>query len=148
PELERLRPLVARRGRREPMAWILGHREFHTLDLEVGPGVLVPRPDTETLVDAALAWIPEGPEPIHVADVGCGSGAVGLAVAAVRPAVRVYAIDLAPEPLEITRRNVRRLGLEKRVAVLQGDLLDPVPPDRPIEWVLSNPPYIASRDID
>jgi release factor glutamine methyltransferase len=148
-ELERLRPLVRRRGQREPVAWIVGHKGFHALDLQVGPGVLVPRPDTETLVEAATAWIrADGDDPVFVADVGCGSGAVGLALAHALPAVRVYAIDRMPAPVATTRTNVAALGLGDRVAVLAGDLLEPVPPHRPLDWVVSNPPYVPTADID
>lgn len=148
-ELERLRPLVRRRGQREPVAWIVGHKGFHALDLQVGPGVLVPRPDTETLVEAAAAWIRDvGDDPSFVADVGCGSGAVGLALAAALPQVRVYAIDRMDAPLATTKANVAALGLADRVAVLKGDLLAPVPAHRPIDWVVSNPPYIPSAHID
>lgn len=147
-ELGRLRPMVARRGKREPLAWILGTVGFHALELAVTPGVLVPRPDTETLVEAALAWIPENDdEPVYVADVGCGTGAVGLAIAAARPQVRVFSIDIGEAPLACTRENVKRLGLEQRVAVLRGPLLGPVPPQRPIDWVVSNPPYIPTADL-
>lgn len=147
-ERERLRELVARRGKREPLAWILGTQAFHTIELVVRPGVLVPRPDTETLVNAALEWIPADLDPVYVADVGCGSGAVGLAIAANHPGVRLYATDIAPIPLETTRENVALLGLAQRVAVLEGSLLDPIPNNRPVEWVVSNPPYIASLEID
>lgn len=147
-ELDALRPLLARRGQREPMAWILGHAGFHAIDLEVHPGVLCPRPDTETLVDAALEWIPAEADPVYVADVGSGTGAVGLAVAVARPGVRLYAVDLDERALANTRANVARLGLQQRVAVLAGDLLDPIPRNRPLDWVLSNPPYIPTRQLD
>lgn len=147
-ELDALRPLVARRGQREPLAWILGHAGFHAIDLIVRPGVLCPRPDTETLVDAALSWIPDAAEPIFVADVGAGSGAVGLAIAHARSNLRLYAIDLDEAALETTRANVDQLGLGQRVAVLRGDLLNPIPMHRPVHWVVSNPPYIPSREID
>ncbi len=148
-ELDALRPLVRRRGAREPLAWITGHRGFHDIDLAVHRGVLVPRPDTEALVEAALERIDaEGSDPVFVADVGCGTGAVGLALAAARPAVRLYAIDLDEAALANTRENVERLGLAARVAVLRGSLLEPVPAARPIDWVVSNPPYIPSGDVD
>lgn len=147
-DLGKLRPMVARRGKREPLAWILGTWGFHALDLETHPGVLVPRPDTETLVEVALARIPEDADPVYVVDVGCGTGAVGLAVAHARPGVRVYAVDLSPAAIANTKANVKALGLESRVAVLQGKNLDPIPAVRPIDWVLSNPPYIPSRTID
>jgi release factor glutamine methyltransferase len=148
-ELETLRVAVARRGGREPMSWILGKRGFHAIDLLIEPGVLDPRPDTETLVDAVLDQIPtEDPGPVYVADVGCGSGAVGLALAVARPAVRLYAVDLDPTAIRVTRRNVAALGLDARVGVLQGDLLEPIPRERPIHWVVSNPPYIPTGEID
>lgn len=147
-ELATLRPLVRRRGDREPLAYVLGHRGFHSLDLVVQPGVLVPRPDTEALVDAALQWIGPPDGPVYVADVGCGSGAVGLSLAAAQAEVRVYATDLSPAALACTKTNVTRLGLGDRVAVLNGSLLDPIPHGRPLDWVVSNPPYIRSAEIE
>lgn len=147
-ELEAIRPLVARRGRREPMGWILGAVGFHALDLEVRAGVLVPRPDTETLVEAALEWMSPTQDPLYVADIGCGSGAVGLAIAHALPGVRLYATDLADEAIATTRANIEACGLKERVAVLKGDLLSPIPPLRAIDWVVSNPPYIPSGDLD
>lgn len=147
-ELAALRALVKRRGQREPLAYILGQRAFHRIELEVRKGVLVPRADTETLVEAALEWIGAPEAPVFVADVGSGSGAVGLALAASCPHVRVYATDVAPVPLEVTKANAVKLGLTDRVAVLRGSLLDPIPAARPIDWVVSNPPYIRTALID
>jgi len=147
-ELTRIRGLVRRRGTREPLAWILGNKPFHAIDLRVGPGVLVPRPDTETLVEAALARIDDSPDSVvFVADVGTGSGAVGLAIAAARPQVRVYATDVSKAALAVARANVTQLGLDERVAVLSGSLLEPIPSHRPIDWVVANPPYIPSAEI-
>ena len=148
-ELERVRPLVARRGRREPLQWILGETGFYAHDFRVRPGVLCPRPDTETLVDAALALIPEGDgDPFYVADLGSGTGCVGLSLAAARPRVRLYAVDLSDEALACTRENTEKLGLKDRVAVLRGDLLAAVPPGRPVDLVVSNPPYVLPEEID
>jgi len=278
-ELERLRPLVRRRGNREPLAWILGEKEFFGHTFVVTPGVLVPRPDTETIVEAALEWLSEGassgdrgggappvtppptakaslpwsaevaaealpkddadaapseiaqttesggvepvrkspvpPEaprdaenrvpgpgpvppkgappdhpgrtasqgapagsgvlsrlpsegvphrlvggggalppqadtepPIYVADIGSGSGCIGLTLALERPAVRVFAVDRSEEALAATRANVAKHGLEKRVAVLRGDLLAGIPASRTVDWIVSNPPYIPTRDLD
>jgi release factor glutamine methyltransferase len=147
-ELATLRPLVRRRAAREPLAWVLGSKGFHAHDFAVGPGTLVPRPDTETLVELALAWIPEDEDPVYVADVGSGTGCIGLSVAAARPGVRLFALDLSDVALATTRKNVEALGLGARVAVLRSDLLAGVPTGRPIDWVLSNPPYIPSGDID
>ena len=147
-ELDILRPLVARRGKREPLAWILGSTGFHEIELEVHSGVFVPRPDTETLVEAALGWIQEGEEPIFVADVCCGTGAVGLAIAHARPSVRLWSIDTSKQALENTRANVQSLNLKDRVAVVQSNLLERIPANRPLHWVVSNPPYIPSDDIN
>ncbi len=146
-ELAALREPVARRGAREPMAYILGEREFWSLSFATASGVLVPRPDTETLVEAALELIP-GDQRTFVADVGTGTGAVACAVASERPDARVYATDVAHEALTCARQNVAALELQDRVAVLGGPLLDPIPADRPIDVVLSNPPYIASDVLD
>ncbi len=146
PELDAVRERVRRRARREPTHLILGERGFYTIDLKVIPGVLLPRPDTERLVEAALSALPRG-EAAFVADVGCGSGAVGLTLAHERPELRVYCTDVAPEPLACTKDNAARLGLGERVAVLRGDLLSPIPESRPIDLVVSNPPYIRHGDI-
>jgi release factor glutamine methyltransferase len=145
-ELDRIRELVRRRARREPLAYVLGHREFWSMDLVVRPGVLVPRPDTETLVEAALELVPEG-ERCFVADVGTGSGAVALAIAKERPEARVFATDIADEALRVAKENATRLGLQERVAFLKGPLLDPIPSDRAIDVVVSNPPYVPSAEI-
>ena len=147
-ELTALRALVRRRGNREPLAWLVGSKGFHAIDLVVAPDVLVPRADTETLVEAALEWIDSEADPVYVADVGSGTGAVGLAIASAHPGVRVYAIDRSKAALACTRENVRLLDLGSRVGILEGDLLAPVPAHRPIDWVVSNPPYIPSPDFD
>lgn len=145
-ELDALRPLVVRRGKREPMHYILGSRGFHDIELMVGPGVLIPRPDTETLVEAALEWIPAD-DACFVADIGSGSGAIGLSIAKARPNVKIYAVDRSPTALAYTRKNRDALGLADRVAILEGDLLAPIPEKRVIDWVVSNPPYIPAADI-
>jgi release factor glutamine methyltransferase len=147
-ELDRLRPLVRRRGAREPLSWVVGERGFHRIDLFVEPGVLDPRPDTETIVDAFLSLVPETEAgPVYVADIGTGTGAIGLAIAHARPAARVYATDVSPDALRVARRNVERLGLGDRVAVLEGDLLSAIPARRPIHWIVSNLPYIPREDL-
>ncbi|MFM2244553.1 MAG: hypothetical protein RL071_627 [Pseudomonadota bacterium] len=145
-ELGAVREGVRRRARREPTHLIIGERGFFTVDLKVVPGVLLPRSDTERLVEAALQWLPKD-APAFVADIGCGSGAIGLTLAHERPQLRVYCVDLAAEALACTKDNVARLGLAERVAVLRGDLLTPIPAERPIDVVVSNPPYIPTADI-
>ncbi|HCH63882.1 MAG: protein-(glutamine-N5) methyltransferase, release factor-specific [Deltaproteobacteria bacterium] len=147
-ELEQIRAIVKRRGAREPWAYIEGSAGFHAFDFVVRAGVLCPRPDTETLVDAALALIPESADPVYVADVGSGTGCVGLSIAGSRSGVRLYATDVSDIALDVTRENVAALDLSQRVAVLSGPLLEPIPPSRPIDIVVSNPPYIPSAHID
>lgn len=146
-ELEALRPLVRRRAAREPLAWVLGVKEFFGRDFTVRPGVLVPRPDTETLIEAFLAEGSASDEPVYVVDVGSGSGCIGLTIALERPDVRLFAVDLSEDALACTRANVERHGLKDRVAVLRGDALAPVPATRPIDWVVSNPPYIPTAEL-
>lgn len=146
-ELDALRPLVRRRANREPLYWILGTKGFHDIELLCHEGVLVPRADTEALVEAVLARLPPEWEGF-VADVGAGTGAVGLALASARPGIRVYETDLSDAALENTRANVAALDLGQRVAVLLGSLLEPVPRHRPIDIVVSNPPYIETAELD
>ncbi len=147
-EVDRIRGLLRRRSNREPLAWLLGDVGFFEFDhLEVHTDVLVPRPDTERLVEAALEWIPEGEE-CFVADVGCGTGAIGLAVVHARPEAKLFAVDLSVAALVNSKANGDALRLSSRVAVLQGSLLDPIPAARPLDWVLSNPPYIRTADLE
>jgi release factor glutamine methyltransferase len=146
-ELGPIREHVRQRATREPLAWVLGTKGFHDIELAVHRGVLVPRPDTETLVEAALALIPED-EALFIADICCGSGAVGLAIASARPLVKVFATDIDPIALRCTKENVKRLGLTGRVAVLRGSLLEPIPTERQIDILVANPPYVASAEID
>jgi len=149
-ELARIRPVVKRRASREPWAYIEGSAGFHDFEFVVRAGVLCPRPDTETLVNAALDLIvdDDDADPVFVADIGSGTGCVGLSIAASRPCVRLYATDISETALSVTRENVTALGLDQRVAVLEGPLLNPIPAHRPIDIVVSNPPYIPTADID
>jgi release factor glutamine methyltransferase len=130
--------LAARRRSREPVAYILGTKGFRTIELAVDPRVLIPRPETEFVVEAALG-LPEG---ARVADVGTGSGAIALALKAERPDLRVVATDSSAAALDVARTNAARLGLE--VELLHGDLLEPVGGE--LDAVLSNPPYVAAGD--
>lgn len=148
-ELSDYRGLVERRLADEPVAYILGRKEFWSLDLEVGPAVLVPRPDTETLVEQALdllPLLPAGARPRLVADVGTGSGAVALALKKERPADQVFAADLSSAALAVARGNALRLALD--VTFAQGDLVEPLTGLGPFHLLTSNPPYIPTRDLD
>jgi release factor glutamine methyltransferase len=144
--------LLARRLAREPVAYILGHRAFRTIDLEVTPDVLIPRPDTETLVEVALEELRALPlagpdpedEPLAV-DIGTGSGCIALALAAEDPFVRVVATDVDPAALAVARGNAARLGLARRVEFVLSDLFADVG-ERPFDLVVSNPPYIPADE--
>jgi release factor glutamine methyltransferase len=129
--------MVRRRLRREPVAYILGRKGFRRLELAVDPRVLVPRPETELLVELALEL-----RPARVLDVGTGSGAIALAVADELPEAEVAATDTSPGALEVARANAQRLGLHERVRFLEGTL----PDEGPFDLVLANLPYVAERD--
>ncbi|MSP22787.1 MAG: peptide chain release factor N(5)-glutamine methyltransferase [Dehalococcoidia bacterium] len=147
--LARFEALLDRRLAHEPLAYILGRREFYGLTFEVGPGCLVPRPETETLVEAALAAIREHPHAhrlVRVADVGTGSGAVALAVAKHALQAEVFATDASTEALEWAGRNRAHLGLTDRVVLLTGDLLEPI--GEPLDVVLANLPYIPTEEVE
>ncbi len=143
-ELAAYRDAVRRRAAREPVAYITGRREFWSLDLEVGAGVLVPRPETEILVAACLERLGDA---AAFVDVGVGSGAAALALLSERPGWRGVGVDRSPAALETAARNAGRLGLGARLQLCQGDLLGPVAGQR-FDLVLSNPPYIPSADIE
>jgi release factor glutamine methyltransferase len=134
--------LIERRASGEPVAYILGRRDFWTLGLTVSPAVLVPRPETELLVERALALHPDAEA--NVADLGTGSGAIALALASARPRWRIVATDVSAAALAIARANATTLGLE-RVEMVQGDWLACLP-GRRFDLLLSNPPYVAADD--
>lgn len=143
-ELAALREPVARRGRGEPLAYITGVKEFWSLEFHVGPGVLIPRPDTETLVEQVLAELGDAE---FLADIGAGTGCIGIALASESPALRVFSVERSRDALPLLKQNVARHALQDRVAVLGGDLLAPIPAGRPIDWIVSNPPYIPTGDL-
>lgn len=142
------RGLVRRRAEeRVPVAYLTGSREFWSLPLRVTSDVLVPRPDTETLVEAVLARLPDVEAELSLLDVGTGCGAIALALAAERPKARVTATDLSPAALEVARENAQRLGLADRMRFLAGDALEPVAGER-FDAIVSNPPYVAAEERD
>jgi release factor glutamine methyltransferase len=143
-ELEVCRELVRRRGDREPVAYIVGTRGFRHLDLKVDTCVLVPRPETELVVDRCLELL-RGVEQPAVLDVGTGSGAIALAIASELPAARVTATDISPAALDVAWANAVALGLA--VEVRRGDLLDGLD-DRRFDLIVSNPPYVSEQEIE
>jgi release factor glutamine methyltransferase len=138
---ERFAGLVQRRSAGEPVAYITGIRDFWSMTLEVTPDTLIPRPDTERLVELALERLPQG---ASVVDLGTGSGAIALALAKERPDLLVTAVDASLAALEVARRNADRLGLT-RVRFLAGDWFAPLAGER-FDLIVSNPPYIESDD--
>ena len=135
--------LLARRAAGEPLAYLLGRAGFWTLDLEVTPATLIPRPETELLVEAALARLPEA-NALCIADLGTGSGAIALALASERPQARVLATDASAAALEVARRTAARNDIVN-VAFRQGDWLEPLAGER-FDLIASNPPYLAQGD--
>lgn len=135
--------LLARRGAGEPLAYLLGRREFWSLDLEVAPGVLIPRADTETLIERALELLPEG-DHTRVADLGTGSGAIALAIAHERRRATVTATDRSQTALDLARRNAARLNLHN-VEFRHGDWCAALGTET-FDLIVSNPPYIAAGD--
>ncbi len=142
-ELTAYRALVGRRAKGEPVAYLVGHKEFMGLDFEVTPDVLVPNPDTEVLVQRAVAIAREAERSLRVADVGTGSGCIGIAIAHYAPATEVWASDISPEALVVAARNVARHQLADRVHLEHGDLMQPLSGE--FDLVCANLPYVAAR---
>jgi release factor glutamine methyltransferase len=173
-DLASFRALVARRAAQEPLQYITGTQEFFGLPLRVTPHVLIPRPETEHLVEAVLAWanaqptpalkIPDAASsrplripdavssrPLRIMDIGTGSGAIALALAANLPHAEIIATDLSPAALAVARANAQQLGLTARIHFLEGDLLAALPAKTPpgtppFDVIVSNPPYVPETD--
>lgn len=156
-ERQRLERLVVRRCQHEPVAYLVGEKAFYGLDFAVDRRVLIPRPETELLVDMVLdvALQFDGPRSnshngskpgvrFLVADIGTGSGAVSVAVAANSATAFIYAVDISQDALEVARSNARRHGLESRIQFLSGDLLAPLP--EPVDVIAANLPYVAAHE--
>ena len=144
PALEpRFSEWIARRAEKEPTAYIVGVREFFGLEFAVSPSVLVPRPESEFIVEEALAVLPPD-APARIADVGTGSGCIGISLAHERPRARVVATDISGAALAVARGNAARLGVADRVTCIETSYLDGV--DGPFDAIVSNPPYVKDRD--
>lgn len=137
---------LGQRARRRPLQHLTGHQAFWKHDFVVTPDVLIPRPETELLVETALDLLRDRPAPL-VVDVGTGSGCIALSLAAERPDARVHAVDLSPAALLVARGNASRLHLEPRVTFHEGDLLEPLRGlAGTIDLVVSNPPYVSAEE--
>jgi release factor glutamine methyltransferase len=145
PEQEKtLNLLLERRRQGEPSAYITGHREFYGLDFRVDRNVLIPRPESELLVELAIN-LARGNAVLKIADIGTGCGAIAISLAVNLPEVTVYATDISPAVLEVTRFNCLRHGVEDRIMLLRGDLLGPL--DEPVDMIVANLPYVREADL-
>jgi release factor glutamine methyltransferase len=146
-ELDGFRPLLKRRAGREPLQYIVGRQPFRELDLEVCRGVLIPRPETEVLVDEILKWM-ETKAPVDpvALDIGTGSGAIGLSLAHEGYFTHVTATDIAGVALEVARRNRDSAALDDKVDLRRGSLFEPLQDGERFDVIVSNPPYVAEVD--
>lgn len=155
-ELEQLRALIKRRGQGEPVAYIIGEKEFYGEMFKVSPAVLIPRAETEHIVENALQWIQKRSfdKPVRVLDLGCGSGCIGITIAKKRLNTRVTLLDLSSEALQVAEANVREHKLEDRIELVKSDAMDLNWMKSPLrkwdhcefEIIAANPPYIDSKD--
>ena len=139
--------LVGRRAQREPLQYITGHQEFFKLDFEVRPGVLIPRPETEIVVEAALDLLRAQSEPAF-ADIGTGSGCIVISLLHEVPNARAVATDISLIALSVTKKNAHTHGVSDRLTLIQGDCFSAFPRDDAFSVIVSNPPYIAAAEID
>jgi release factor glutamine methyltransferase len=152
-ELSQYEQLVARRAAGEPLQYLTGHQEFWKADFLVTPAVLIPRPETEHLIEAVLDLVRHfalGPR-LKLIDVGTGSGAIAITLARELPEAEVHAVDLSPEALEVARLNAERVAPERlgaRVHFAQSDVLASIVRDASFDFVVSNPPYVGLNEVD
>ena len=139
--------VIAQRAGDVPSQYITGHQEFWGLDFLVSPAVLLPRPETEHLVETVLKLASEVPAP-RIVDVGTGSGCIALALAHERKSAEIYGVDLSAEALEIARANAARLQLDSRVGFLHSNILEALAGRRDFDFVVSNPPYVGFHEAD
>lgn len=146
----RFREMVKRRAEGVPVAYLLGRREFYSLNFAVTPDVLIPRPETEFAVIAVLDRLKQRPAespPPKIVDIGTGSGAIALTIAKHLPTALVKAVDVSGKALDVARGNAQSLGVADRVTFVEGDLLSPLPPDERFDVVVSNPPYVSRAEL-
>jgi release factor glutamine methyltransferase len=144
------RALVKRRAEGEPVAYLIGHREFYSLDFRVTPDVLIPRPETEHVVVALLDAAKAKPKDTqwNIADVGTGSGILAVCAAKNLPASRITALDISPAALDIAKENAEKHNVASRIEFIENDLFAAVPVERKFDFIVSNPPYVAEGDTE
>ena len=141
----RIEALVSRREQGEPVAYILGRKEFYGLDFFVTPDVLIPRPETEHVVEKVESLYPGG-EPLRFADLGTGSGILAVTIATLFPRSSCLAMDRSPGALEVARRNASHHGVAERIEFVEGDFTRPLP-GGPFDLIVSNPPYVTEKEF-
>ena len=149
--LDRLRELVKRAGRHEPVAYLIGRTEFYSLEFEVAADCLIPRPETELLVQRAIEFLRKRDEAQHVCDLCTGCGCIAIAIAKNCPDVHVIATDISDKALAVAARNVEKHGLQERIELLCGDLFDPLVPHLDVtQWdmIVCNPPYVSAAEYE
>ncbi|MFN8359491.1 MAG: peptide chain release factor N(5)-glutamine methyltransferase [Candidatus Kapaibacterium sp.] len=145
-ELAALREMIARRAKREPLQYILGETEFYGLPFVVDPSVLIPRPETEFLVEAAVKYITQASRPLSVLDIGTGSGCIALTIARKVPEARVVAIDISESALALAAKNQTALGVEN-CEFVKRDIFRELSVKKPFDVIVSNPPYISTESM-
>jgi release factor glutamine methyltransferase len=148
-ESSRYDDAVAQRSRGIPAQYITGHQEFWGMDLIVSPAVLIPRPETEHVIETLLACVGRAPSPadLRIIDIGTGSGCIALALAKELPQAQIHATDISPAALEIARANAARLQLESGIRFYEGDLLAGIEKNA-FDFIVSNPPYVGESEED
>lgn len=144
-ELTAVREMVRRRGRREPLQYILGHTDFHGLRLKTDRRALIPRPETELMVELIAGRV--AAPPAGILDLGTGSGAIALALAKAFPQARLMAVDSSRDALALARENAEACGVSDRVSFVETAWLEGVPPSQPFDLVVSNPPYLSEAEV-
>jgi len=147
-EKSRFRELVRSRSEGCPVAYLVGSREFYLLSFDVSPAVLIPRPDTETLVLEAIKTLKSCKPESTVLDLGTGSGCIAISIAHQCKSARVTAVDLSPDALDIAKGNAKKHAVAERLTFLRGDLFQPLPADARFDLIVSNPPYITHAEFD
>ncbi len=149
--LAKLREMVKRAGQHEPIAYLVGKTEFYSIELEVTPDCLIPRPETELLVQRAIEFLRQRTAPHHVCDLCTGCGTIAVAIAKNVPDARVVATDLSEAALGVAAKNAKKYQLEERVELLQGDLFEPLIPPLDVtqfDLIVCNPPYVSAAEYE
>ncbi len=147
-ELSSYRGVVLRRAKREPLQYITGYKEFWSLDFKVGPGVLIPRPETELLVESALRYLSEREPPLSMLDIGTGCGAIAIALAKEILELHVWGVDSSMDAIRYARKNAERHRVNERIKLFVGRCLEPVKEKQAsFDAIVSNPPYVRSKEL-